>query len=169
MNNLLNYQAFIEKKNILTIKTLVLEIDNYNQYNNQITGELIITGDIFTENFENEEILNEKLNFSFEVNNKICDLKLDNFSYQIVEGRGIEIEFDFLYEFIEERCLNDQEIKESIVEEVNEKLDEEFLVKEVKENENIISESLDLPKTSRIVYKFKTDENNNRFATRSKQ
>ena len=171
MNNLINYQAFIEKKNILTINSLVLDIINYHQTNSQINVDLQVTGIVFTDNFDNKEQLNERLDFSFEVDKDINNLKLDNFTYQIVEGRGIEIEFDFVYDYNEERCLNDQDIKESIMEEVNQKLDDEFIYEEKQEDvvvEQDSSKSFDLPKTSRIVIKFQNDEQGNRIATRSR-
>ena len=70
MNNLINYQAFIEKKNILTINSLVLDIMNYHQINSQINVDLQVTGIVFTNNFDNKEQLNERLDFSFEVDKK---------------------------------------------------------------------------------------------------
>jgi hypothetical protein len=64
-----------------------------------------------------------------------------------------------------------KEIKETIIEEVNQKLDEEFVCDE-KQEEIVVEQDLpknyDLPKTSRIVIKFQNDEKGNRIATRSR-
>ncbi len=174
MNKIVNYQAFIEKKNILTINDLLIDINNYNKSNDNIVGTINIKGHVFVDDLDNLEELNEVLNFSIDINSNIQDLQIENLNYQVIEARGIEIEFDFNVILNENRCLNDEEIKTEIVEEINNRLDEEFFVDESYEKEEVLIEEVKkddtlnggLPKTSRIVFRFYKDETGKRTSRR---
>ena len=82
----------------------------------------------------------EKLSFSIDKNNDIdCDIdsiEIDNFVYQIVEGRGLELELDFIVNYkLKERTI----VKEEIAESIDEKLSEVFSISEVKVEEKVVN------------------------------
>ena len=76
MNNLIHYQAFIEKKNILAIETLILDISEFVQDNNNVTGTLNVNGVIFTNNLDNKEEFCETLSFNLEIKEKITKITI---------------------------------------------------------------------------------------------
>ena len=170
-----NYQAFIEKKDLLSIDSLIIEVVDYEVIDNNLKGNLLIKGNIFIDDFDKKVNLLENLSFNLENIDNVCDINIENLNHQVVEGRGIELEFDFLLDDSTERnvsLLEENELKEAIVETVNEKLEDKLFIKEVEEEtveveeKEDVKEVIDLPKTSRIVYRFSKDENGKRCVTR---
>jgi len=135
-----NYQAFIENKNLITIKELKLEIESYEEQDNKINGLLCLNGVGYLNTLDELSEFQEKLSFSIDKNNDIdCDIdsiEIDNFVYQIVEGRGLELELDFIVNYkLKERTI----VKEEIAESIDEKLSEVFSISEVKVEEKVVN------------------------------
>ena len=134
---IVNYQAFIEHKSLIQIKSLTLNVEKFEQVEKDLIGELKITSVIYTNNLETETSLEENLTFKIEkIEEEITELKIEDFNYQIVEGRGIELELDFnlisdvndirnIKEEIEQ--IKDEELKEilSVEKEYLEKIKED--------------------------------------------
>ena len=126
--SIVNYQAFIENKQLISIKELKIEITSFEELTNCINGTINLIGEVFINSLDETMIIDETLNFNIEKDDYDLDLiEVENFIYQIVEGRGLEIELDFKIKY------NDQErksIKEEIVNQIEEKLDKTFNLSE---------------------------------------
>ncbi len=136
----LNYQVFIENKNLISIKNLNVEIESFKDNEKTITGILYIYGNGYLDSLDEQKEFNEKLTFNLEKNinedSSTTSLEIDNIIYQIVEGRGLELELDFILNYT---IIERSSIKEEIVESVEEKLEEIFDIKPLLEEVPLVN------------------------------
>lgn len=95
----INCQAFLENKKIISIKDINAQIENYEYDLNkkEINGIIKMITNCYIENMDEISNLVDSVPFNVlildgKINN--IQLSLDNFVYHLVEGRGIELEFD---------------------------------------------------------------------------
>lgn len=95
----INCQAFLENKKIISIKDINAQIENYEYDLNkkEINGIIKMITNCYIENMDEISNLVDNVPFNVlildgKINNIL--LTLDNFVYNLVEGRGIELEFD---------------------------------------------------------------------------
>ena len=97
MNLIINYQAFLDNKKIISLNSLETKIKEYHLEHNIING---ILSTFYTGNLsETNEIkkFNEEFSFTLDLpTTDIEEIEINDLMYQIVDGRGIELEVNFL-------------------------------------------------------------------------
>lgn len=122
----INCQAFLENKKILSITKIDTEIDNYNydSEKNEINGNIKVTTNCYVDNMDENKDLIDNVPFNIllmEQNKNNFNLSIGNLVYNLIEGRGVELEFDIELEekdvidipiIVEEENLNNHSINE---------------------------------------------------------
>lgn len=122
----INCQAFLENKKILSITKIDTEIDNYNydSEKNEINGNIKVTTNCYVDNMDENKDLIDNVPFNvllMEQNKNNFNLSIGNLVYNLIEGRGVELEFDIELEekdvidipiIVEEENLNNHSINE---------------------------------------------------------
>lgn len=122
----INCQAFLENKKILSITKIDTEIDNYNydSEKNEINGNIKVTTNCYVDNMDENKDLIDNVPFNvllMEQNKNNFNLSIGNLVYNLIEGRGVELEFDIELEekdvidipiIVEEENLNNDSINE---------------------------------------------------------
>lgn len=145
----INCQAFLENKKVLSINKIDAQIDNYNydQEKNEVIGNIKVITNCYIDNMDEIKELNDTVPFNIiliDYKNNNLDLNIVDLVYNLIEGRGIELEFDIV--------LNENEIVEVpvVVEDNERKLEEESIIDEDETMKNQIVEEIDLKLTEKL-------------------
>ena len=121
----MNFNSFVKLKDFVKINDIMAEIDEYYIKDDQIQGKLSVRGKYYKDDLEKEYHFDTDIPFNIIFNDKyeIEDIDCTNFDYQMIEGRGVELDFDILVNYQEnnennENQENTQMIPFEVVEEI---------------------------------------------------
>lgn len=117
----MNYTAFIKLRDFVKITDISAEIKEYIKNNDVLEGKLDVNGTFLKEDLEKSGKFNQEIPFVIVFNDSnydVLDLDCVNLDYHIVDGRGVEIEFDVKvrYEDLNEEETNESKDEENIIE-----------------------------------------------------
>lgn len=144
----MNFNSFIKLKDFVKINDIMAEIDEYYIKDDQIQGKLSVRGKYFKDDLEKEYHFDTDIPFNIIFNEKyeIEDIDCTNFDYHMIEGRGLELDFDILVNYQENSESNNNEHNENnennenneLIEMIPFEMDEEILTSDVElENEDL--------------------------------
>lgn len=103
MNLKMNYNSFIKLKDFFKIQDISAEIEEYEVNDVNIEGQLSIKGKYLRRDNISEEYFLEKIPFSILMPNsdfEIEDINCIDFEYVAVDGRGVDVTFDILINYL---------------------------------------------------------------------
>lgn len=160
MNIKINCQAFLDKKKIISVKNLQASINDYEIKETEVLGNIKIEGEGYINNLDEIMTIEELVPFSVILNdllnNKTSnDLQIDieNFVYNVIDGRGLELEFDITVSLFEniEPILNIEEIDKLETSELTE-------LKEVEVEPSLTPSNDELVDSSRKIVEIENEE-----------
>lgn len=139
------------KTNISEITSISLEHNLHLEKDNFISGNFIISGEYkVADSSINTDIFNFELPFDINVDDKyILDnvvIDIDDFYYEIVNNKMLEVNIDVLVDKLVERPLITKKIVEEddkLIEEVSDVLENEVILDDVEEDEEIMERCIE--------------------------
>lgn len=152
-----NFNSFVKIKDAIRINDICGEILDYQLTTDGVSGKLGINGKYFKDDLEKENTFNDEIPFDIIFTTpefELIDVDCINLDYDLIDGRGIEVNFDIRVEYNEltnalEVSLGEEEItdleenlKDDSIREVETKIEEDELEKIKDEVTTSVSEKL---------------------------
>lgn len=134
-----NYKENIKIKDLAYLNELGAEIVEFYPKNDQLIGKLYVTGNYHSAKTDLDKLISQDIQFVIIFENNsflIQDIDCTSFTYSLIEGQGVEVDYEITVEFICEEQNDDYGEVDNENEIINES--DEVLVKEerIKENDN---------------------------------
>ncbi len=172
-----NYKENIKIKDLAYLNELGAEIVEFYPKNDQLLGKLYVTGNYHSTKADIDKLISEDIPFAIVFENSdflVEDIDCTKFEYNLIEGLGIEINYEISIEYSEEDTLdedftlNDNILNEEtddderlnidqVNEQVNEVVEEEL--NDVVENE-IIKEEITNNVDQKLLSKLESVDDN---------
>lgn len=168
----MNFNDFIKIKSIFKINDLSGEVLDYTIDNEEIKGVLGISGTYLLDDLKTNHTLSKEIPFNFVFANSdfiVNDVDCVNLEYELVDGRGLEVNFDIILNYDQNEQNNDlkDDERNEKFENVESLGEEQVDVKEddsdAKKNEetDVISQSIEetdnLPERSEVQLEERLD------------
>lgn len=161
MNIRINCQAFLEKRKILSIVQLKADIHDYEMEQKQIIGNIAIEGDCYLDNLDEMVSIKELVPFNVMLAEQskvtlqdIMALEIQDFVYHIVDGRGLELEFDIVVQTLESGSVSSNKNDQlNLVEQTEQEIDineEDGKIEEIKKIEIMNSDERENLNNSKV-------------------
>lgn len=152
-----NFNSFVKIKDAIRINDICGEILDYQLTTGGVSGKLGINGKYFKDDLEKENTFNDEIPFDIIFTTpefELIDVDCINLDYDLIDGRGIEVNFDIRVEYNEltnaqEVSLGEEEItdleenlKDDSIREAEIKIEEDELEKIKDEVTTNVSEKL---------------------------
>ena len=124
MNFIKSFNETIEIKDLGYLNELNAEITECYPIESKLTGKLYFTGNYHSSKTDEEKLISKDVEFKilFDSNKyELEDIECLNLKYQILEGVGVEVNFDIIINFNEILIDERKEEQETLIEENNEK------------------------------------------------
>ncbi len=158
----MSFNDFIKIKSIFKINDLSGEVLDYTINNEEIKGVLGITGTYLLDDLKTNHTLSEEIPFNFVFANSdftLNDVDCVNLEYELVDGRGLEINFDIILNYEQATADNEvREMEDSSFEQVDSLGEEEREINEKSQSVNTDHDSQEITDESRNTIE-KTNEN----------
>ena len=142
-------KEIVFKTNISEITSISLEHNLHIENNNLISGNFIISGSYkIADSSINTEVFNYELPFDINVDEKyLLDnivIDIDDFYYEIVNNKSLEVNIEVLIDKLEERPLViSKKIEEVKDEEISDLVNENILLDEIEEDVQIMERCIE--------------------------
>lgn len=142
-------KEIVFKTNVSEITSISLEHNLHIENNNLITGNFIISGSYkIADSSVNTEVFNYELPFDINVDEKyLLDnivIDIDDFYYEIVNNKALEVNIEVLIDKLEEKPLViSKKMDEEKNEEISDLADENNLLDEIEEDDQIMERCIE--------------------------
>lgn len=134
-----NYKENIKIKDLAYLNELGAEVVEFYPKNDQLIGKLYVTGNYHSAKTDLDKLISQDIQFVIIFENNsflIQDIDCTSFTYSLIEGQGVEVDYEITVEYICEETNDDDYEVDS--ENVIKNDSDEVLIKEerIKENAN---------------------------------
>ncbi len=134
-----NYKENIKIKDLAYLNELGAEIVEFYPKNDQLIGKLYVTGNYHSTKSDIDKLISQDIPFTIVFDNSdflVEDIDCTSFDYNLVEGLGVEINYEITVDYTEEERIE----VDNIDDDINQKQDDNQRFEE--ENSNIIEKEI---------------------------
>lgn len=141
MNIIKNFNETLEIKDLGYLNEINAEITECYPNNNELCGKLYITGNYHSSKSDEEVLISKNIDFQILFDNdklELNDIECLNLKYQVLEGIGVDLNFDIIINFSE------------LIADERENEDESLLEKKLEQEKEIIEKNIDTKLSSKL-------------------
>lgn len=146
MNIIKNFNETLEIKDLGYLNEINAEITECYPNGNELCGKLYITGNYHSSKTDEEVLISKNIDFQILFDNdklELDDIECLNLKYQVLEGIGVDLNFDIIINF------NELELDERDDGAIEEK-DESSFEEKIEQEKEIIEKSVDTKLSSKL-------------------